>query len=133
MKTSSEQHRQLAKLYGRMSMSENNEMELIADCQKEVNLMTALGFCSMISSIESLEHLERTHELVTSLRVEMLPGSLQTKQKIESWLEALENEMNLKHSMGYHKTVGLKYLVGSSAAPFCNSKCRRLLVVVDAF
>ena len=59
LKTLGEQHRQLAKLYGRLSMSEKNDMELIADCHgvTEVNLMTALGFCSMVSSIESLEHL----------------------------------------------------------------------------
>ena len=32
LKTLSEQHRQLAKLYGRLSMLDKNEMELIADC-----------------------------------------------------------------------------------------------------
>ena len=65
-------------------MSDNNEMELIADCHgvTEVNLTTALGFCSMTSSIESLERLERAHELVTSLSVEVFSGALQTKQKI---------------------------------------------------
>ena len=54
LKTLNEQHFQLAKLYGRLSMSEKNDMELIADFHgaTEVNLMTALGFCSMISSIE---------------------------------------------------------------------------------
>ena len=40
--------------------------------------------------------------------------------------------MNLKHSEGYHKTAGSKYLVGSSAAPYCNSKYPTNLVVVDA-
>ena len=40
--------------------------------------------------------------------------------------------MNLKHSMGYHKTAGSKYLVGSSAAPYCNSKYPTHMVVVDA-
>ena len=62
----------------------------------------------------------------------MFPGALQTDQKIKSWREALENEMNLKHSMVYHKTAGSKYLVGSSAVPYCNSKYPRHLVVVDA-
>ena len=40
-------------------MSDKSEMELIADCHgvMEVNLMTALGFYSMTSSIESLERL----------------------------------------------------------------------------
>ena len=78
----------------------------------------------MLSSIESLERLECAHELVTSLSVEVFPGALQTDQKIGSWREGLENEKNLKHSEKYHKTVGLKYVVGSSAAPYCNSKYR---------
>ena len=47
-----------------------------------MNLMTAWRFYSMISSIESLERLERAHEVVTSLSVEVLPGALQTEQKI---------------------------------------------------
>ena len=71
LNTLSEQHRQLAQLYGRLSMSDKNGMELIADCHgvTEVNLITALGFCSMTSSIESQERLERAHGLVTSLSV----------------------------------------------------------------
>ena len=99
-------------------------MELIADCHgvTKVNLTTALGFCSMTSSIESLEHLDCAHEVVIFLSVEVFPGALQPEQKIGSWREALENEMNLKHSEGYHKTVGSKYLVGFSAAPNCNGK-----------
>ena len=89
-------------------------MELVADCYvvTEVNLTTALEFCSLVSSIESLERLECAHELLTSLSVEVFPGALQTEQKNGSWREALENKMNLKHSEGYHKTVGSKYLVG---------------------
>ena len=81
---SNEQHRQLAKLFGRLGMSDINEMELIADCHgvTEVNLTTTLGFCSMTSSIESLKSLERAHELVASLKVEVFPGALQTEQKI---------------------------------------------------
>ena len=53
LKTLSEQHCQLAKLYGRLSMSEKKDMELIAACHgvTEVNLMTVLGFCSMVSWI----------------------------------------------------------------------------------
>ena len=78
----SEQHRQLAQLYGRLGMSDKSGMELIADCHgvTEVNLITALGFCSMTSSIESLERLERAHELVTSLIVEVVPVALQTAE-----------------------------------------------------
>ena len=109
-------------------------IELIADYhgKTEVNLMTALGFCSMVSSIESLERLERAHELFTSLSVEVFRGALQAEQKFGSWREPFENEMNLRHNMGYHKTAGSKYLVGSSAAPYCNSKYPTLMVVVNA-
>ena len=87
--TLSEQHRQLARLYGRLSMSDKSGMELVADCHgvTDVNLITALGYCSMTSSIESLERLERAHELVTSLSVEVFPGALQTEQKIGGWRE----------------------------------------------
>ena len=68
-------------------MSDKNERESIADCHgiTEVNLMTTLGFCSMTSSIESLERLERVLWLVTSLSVEVFPGAFQTEQKIGSW------------------------------------------------
>ena len=119
LNTLSEQHRQLAQLYGRLSMSDKGEMELIADCHglTEVNLITALGFYSMTSSIESLERLERAHGLVTSLGVEMFSGPLQTEQKIGGWREALENEMNLRDSETYHRPTGSKHLVGSSSSP----------------
>ena len=132
--TLSEQHRQLARLYGRLSMSDKSAMELVADCDgvTDVNLITALRFCSMTSSIESLERLERAHELVTSLSVEIFPGALQTEQKIGGWREALENEMNLKDSEAYHRPTGSKYMVGSSSAPYCNSKYPTHMVVMDA-
>ena len=97
-----------------------------------MTLTTALGFCSMTSSTETLERLERAHELVTSLSVEVFSGALQTEEKIGSWRGALENKMNLKYSEGYHKTVGSKYLVGSSAAPYCNSKYPSHQVGIDA-
>ena len=105
-------------------MSDKSEMKLIADCHgaTEVNLVFALGFYSMTGSAESLKGLERSHELV----------DLHTEQKIGSWQEALENEMNLKHNEGYHKTADSKYLVGSSAALYCNAKYPKHLVVVDA-
>ena len=68
-------------------MSDKSEVELIAVCHgvTEVNLITALGFCSMASSIESLERLERARGLVTSVSVEIFPGALQTEQKIGGW------------------------------------------------
>ena len=69
-------------------MSDKSEMELIADCHgvTEVNLITALEFYSMTSSIELLERLERAHGLFKTF-----PGLLQTEQKIGGWREALEN------------------------------------------
>ena len=114
-------------------MSDKSGLELVADCHgvTDKNLTTALGFCSMKSSIESLERLERAHELVTSLSVEVFPGALQTEQKIGGWQEALENEMNLKESEAYHKPTGSKYLVGSSSAPYCNSRYPTHMVVMD--
>ena len=125
---------ELARFYGRLSMSDKSGMELVADCRgvTDVNLITALGFCSMTSSIESLERLERAHELVASLSVEVFPGALQTEQKIGGWREALENEMNLKDSEAYHKPTGSKYLVGSSSAPYCSSRYPTQMVVMDA-
>ena len=63
-------------------MSDKSVMELGAVCHgvTEVNLVTSLRFYSTTSSVESLECLERAHELVTALRVEVFPGSLQTEQ-----------------------------------------------------
>ena len=95
-------------------------------------MITALGFHGMTSSIEPLERLERAHGLVTSLSVEVFPGALETEQKIGGWREALENEMNLKDSEAYHRSTGLKYLVGSSSAPYCNSRYSTHMVVMDA-
>ena len=114
-------------------MSDKSEMELIADCHgvTEVNLITALRFRSMTSSIESLERMKRTHGLVTSLSVEVFPGALQTEQKIGGWREVLENEMNLNDSEVYYRPSGSKYLVGSSSVPYCNRKYPTHMVVLD--
>ena len=134
LNTLSLQHRHLVELYGRLSMADKSEMELIADCHgaTEVNLITVLGFYSMTNSIESLERVERAHRLVTSLSVEMFPGALQTEQKIGGWREALENEMNLKDSEDYHRPTGSKYLKDSSSAPYFNNKYSTHMVVMDA-
>ena len=45
-------------------MSDKSDMELVANCHgyTEVNLVTALGFYSMTSSMESVECLERAHK-----------------------------------------------------------------------
>ena len=54
-------------------MKARTEMELIADCHEgtEVNLVFALGFYSMFSSLESLLNLEQRHEMVTAISVEV--------------------------------------------------------------
>ena len=78
-------------------MKARTETELIADCHggTEVNLVTALGFYSMFSSLESLLNLEKGHEMVTAISVDVFPGVLQTEQKhIGKWREA----MNTRHS-----------------------------------
>ena len=64
-------------------MKAKTETELIADCHGEtqVNLVTALGFYSMFGSLESLMNLERKHEMVTTISLEVFPGVLQTEQK----------------------------------------------------
>ena len=51
---------------------------------------------ALVSSIESLERLERAHEMIIPLSMEVFPGALQTGQQIRSWREALQKEMNLK-------------------------------------
>ena len=94
-------------------MSDKSEMELVADCHgvTEVNIVTALRLYNTTSSIESLERLERAHELVTALTVEVFPGSLQTEQKTGSWQEALENEMKrgISEESGIEKPGGIQY------------------------
>ena len=40
--------------------------------------------------------------------------------------------MNLKDSEAYHRPTGSKYLVGSSSAPFCNSRYPTHMVVMEA-
>ena len=83
VKTLEKQHKQLMVLFGNVVMKARTEAELIADCHggTEVNLVTALGFYSMFSSLESLLNLEHKHEMVTAISVEVFPGVLQTEQK----------------------------------------------------
>ena len=68
---------------------DRSEIKLVADCHEattalsvatEVNLVIALRFYSMTNSIESLERLERAHELVTALSVEVSSVYLQTTE-----------------------------------------------------
>ena len=95
VKTLEKQHKQLTVLFGNVVMKARTETELIADCHggTEVNLVTALGFYSMFSSLESLLNLEQRHEMVTAISVEVFPGVLQTEQKyIGKWREAIEHQ-----------------------------------------
>ena len=101
VKTLEKQHKQLTVLFGNVVIKARTETELIADCHggTEVNLVTALGFYSMFSSLESLLNLEQRHEMVTAISVEVFPGVLQPEQKhIGKLREAIEAELNIRHS-----------------------------------
>ena len=134
VKTLERQHKQLTILFGNVAMKARTETELIADCYggTEVNLVTALGFYSMFSSLESQLNLEQRHEMVTAISVEVFPGVLQTEQKhIGKWGEAIEAEMNIRHSETYCRPSGARYLVGSTLAPMCKSRYLVHFVAVD--
>ena len=134
VKTLEEQHKQLTILFGNIVMKAKTETELIADCHggTEVNLVTALGFYNMFGSLESLLNLEQKHEMVTAISVEVFPGVLQTEQKhIGKWREAIEAEMNIRHSETYRRPSGAQYLVGSRLAPMCKSRYPVHFVAVD--
>ena len=111
VKTLEKQHKQLTILFGNIVMKAKTETELIADCHggTEVNLVTELGFYSMFGSLESLLNLEQKHEMVTAISVEVFPGVLQTEQKhIGKWREAIEAEMNIRHSETYRRPSGAR-------------------------
>ena len=134
VKTLEKQHKQLTVLFGNVVMKARTETELIADCHggTDVNLVTALGFYSMFGSLESLLNLEQKHEMVTAISVEVFPGVLQTEQKyIGKWREAIETEMNIRHSETYCRPSGARYLVGSTLAPMCKSRYPVHFVAVD--
>ena len=134
VKTLERQHKQLTILFGNVVMKAKMETELIADCHvgTEVNLVTALGFYSMFGSSESLLNLEQKHEMVTAISVEVFPGVLQTEQKhIRKWREAIETEMNIRHSESYCRPSGARYLMGSTLAPMCKSRYPVHFVAVD--
>ena len=68
----------------------------MAECYASTtaNAATALGFFSMICSLQSLEMLEFEQNLVTALSVDSWPGVLQMIQKhIRGWKIGLEVEM----------------------------------------
>ena len=127
VKTLERQHKQLM-------MKARTETELIADCHggTEVNLVTALGFYSIFGSLESLLNLEKKHEMVTAISLEVFPGVLLTEQNyIGKWREAIETEMNIRHSEIYSRPSGARYLVGSTLAPMCQSRYPVHFVAVD--
>ena len=134
VKTLEKQHKLLTVLFGNVVMKARTETELIADCHggTDVNLVTALGFYSMFGSLESLLNLEQKHEMVTAISVEVFPGVLQTEQKyIGKWREAIETEMNIRHSETFCRPSGARYLVGSTLAPMCKSRYPVHFVAVD--
>ena len=134
VKTLERQHKQLTILFGNVMLKARTETELIADCHggTEVNLVTAVGFYSMFGSLESLLNLEQKHEMVNAIIVEVFPGVLQTEQKhIGKWREAIEAEMNIRHSETYRRPSGAQYLVGSTLAPMCKSRYQVHFVAVD--
>ena len=134
MKTLERQHKQLTILFGNVVMKARTQTELIADCHggTEVNLVTALGYCSMFGSLESKLNLEQRHVMVTAISVELFPGVLQTEQKhIGNWREAIDAEINIRHSETYRRPSGARYLVGSTLAPMCKSRYQVDFVAVD--
>ena len=102
MKTLEKQHKQLTILFGNIVMKAKTETELIA---------------------ESLLNLEQKHEVFTAISVEVFPGVLQIEQKHRGrWREAIEAEMNIRHSETYRRPSGARHLVRSTLAPMCKSR-----------
>ena len=115
-------------------MKAGTETELIAKCHggTKVSLVTALGFFSMFGSLESLLNLEKKHEMVTTISVEVFPGVLQTEQKcIGKSREAIEAEMNIRHSETYRRSSGARYLVRSTSAIISKTNYPMYLFAVD--
>ena len=134
VKNLEKQHKQLMILFGNIVMKAKTETELIADCHggTVVNLVTALGFYSMFGSLESQLNIEQKHEMVIAISVEVFPGVLQTEQKhIGKWREAIEAEMNIRHSETYRRPSGAGYLVGLTLAPMCKSRYPVHFIAVD--
>ena len=134
VKTLAKQHKQLTIFYGNIVMKAKTETESIADYHggTEENLVTAQGSQSKFGSLESLLKLEQKQEMVTTISVQLFPGVLQTKQKyIGKWREAIEVELNIRHSQTYRRPSGVQLLVGSTLAPMCKSRYPVHFVAVD--
>ena len=77
-----------------------------------MNLVASLGLYGIFGSLESLLNLEQKHEMLTTNSVEVFPGVLQTEHKnIGKWREAIESEMNIRHSETFRRSTGTSYLV----------------------
>ena len=74
------QREDLVAWFGDITEREKSEVQIMAECctNTTVNIATALGFCSRMCSLQSLEMLESEHHLVTALSVESWPVALQT-------------------------------------------------------
>ena len=134
MKTLARQHKQLTILFGNVVMKTRRETELIADChgETEVNLVTALGFYSMFTSLESLLNLAQKLEMVRAIGVEVFLGMLQTEQKHRGrWREAIVVEMKIRQSETYRRPSGARLLVGSTMVPMCKNRYPVHVVAVD--
>ena len=98
-----------------------------------VNVATALGFFSRMSSLQSLEMLESKHHLVTALSVESWPGVLQTVEKhFRGWKIGLEAEMGFPVSGAYSLPMNAKSLVGLVMANLCGSDYPLHMTMVEA-
>ena len=77
------QRKDLGTWFGDITEKEKSEVQIVAEiyASTTVNLATALGFFSRMSSLQSLEMLESEHHLVTALSVESWPGVFQMVQK----------------------------------------------------
>ena len=129
-----EANKQLTTLFGNIKMKAKTETELIADCHggTEINPATALRLYGLFGSLESLLNLEQTHGMVTAISLVVFPGVLQTEQKyIGKWREAIEEEINIRHSEIYRRPSGARYLVGSTLACMCKSRYPVHFVAVD--
>ena len=98
-----------------------------------VNIATALGSFSRMSSLQLLEMLESKHHLVTALSVESWPGVLQTVEKhIRGCKAGLEAEMGFPMSEAYILPINAKSMVGSVMANLCGSDYPLHMAMVEA-
>ena len=120
---------------GDITEKEKSEVQIMAECYASttVNVATALGFFSRMSSLRSLEMLESEHHLVTAFSVESLPGVLQMIQKhIRGWKIGLEAEMGFPVSEAYNLPSNAKSLMGLVIANLCRSHYPLHIAMMEA-